>query len=219
MKRLSLIAATMLALGACASGPPIPDWQMNAKSGLERAVAAYLSGNDRLANAEFARARSDMSSSGQFSQVARAELTRCAAHLASLVLDDCPAFEALRPDAGAPERAYADYLAGHAQAGDAALLPQAQRALLTVPAEPAITLAAIGDPFSRLVAAGVLLRSGHASPAVLALAVDTASSQGWRRPLLAWLGTMALRAEQAGDAAQAQRLRRRMDLVQEVPAR
>jgi hypothetical protein len=47
----------------------------------------------------------------------------------------------------------------------------------------------------------------------LTQAVETASSQGWRRPLLAWLGVQALRAEQAGDTDEAKRLRRRMDVA------
>ena len=46
-----------------------------------------------------------------------------------------------------------------------------------------------------------------------ALAVDTASAQGWRRPLLAWLRLQQLRAERAGDATEALRLGRRIELV------
>ena len=61
--------------------------------------------------------------------------------------------------------------------------------------------------------AGVLLRQGRASPALVARAVDTASEQGWRRPLLAWLGVQARLAEQAGQTGEAARIRRRMDLV------
>jgi hypothetical protein len=45
------------------------------------------------------------------------------------------------------------------------------------------------------------------------LATETASAQGWRRPLLAWLGVQAARAEQAGAAEEAQRIRRRMALA------
>jgi hypothetical protein len=43
--------------------------------------------------------------------------------------------------------------------------------------------------------------------------VDTASAQGWRRPLLAWLGLQHQRALQAGDAEAAAGLQRRIDLV------
>jgi hypothetical protein len=73
------------------------------------------------------------------------------------------------------------------------------------------------DPLSRLVAAGALFQSGRASPAVVAQAVDTASAQGWRRPLLAWLGVQARLAEQASDADGAARIRRRIQLVQGKP--
>jgi len=44
-------------------------------------------------------------------------------------------------------------------------------------------------------------------------AIDTASDQGWRRPLLAWLGVQAQRAEAAGDAQEEQRIRRRIALA------
>ncbi|WP_025916998.1 hypothetical protein [Herminiimonas sp. CN] len=213
MRFLSFFAVATL-LCACASGPVVPDWQMNAKSSIERATAAYLSGNDWVEAQEFASARSAIASTGQITLMARLELIRCAGRVASLVLDDCSGFDKLRADAAAPERAYADYLAGRAQPQDIALLPAQHRGVLQPAPDPAAAVAGIDDPLARLVAAGILLRSHRASPALLALAVDTASAQGWRRPLLAWLGVQALRAEQAGEAAEALRLRRRMDLVQ-----
>jgi len=40
------LASALAALGACASGPPVPDWQGNAKAALDQAAVAYLSGND-----------------------------------------------------------------------------------------------------------------------------------------------------------------------------
>ena len=69
-----------------------------------------------------------------------------------------------------------------------------------------------------MVAAGVLLQTGKASPPVIAQAIDTASSQGWRRPLLAWLGVQAQRAEQGGDTEEAARLRRRIAIAQGTAA-
>src|SRR5690606_12871782 len=125
---------------------------------------------------------------GQPALLARVELLRCAAQVASLVTGPCTGFAALREDAEAPERAYERYLSGQLQAGDVALLPAAQQgmaqALAAGNAEAAAAaLAQITDPLSRLVAAGVLLRAGQASPPVVAAALDTASHQGWRRPL------------------------------------
>ena len=47
-----------------------------------------------------------------------------------------------------------------------------------------------------------------------ALAVDTASAQGWQRPLLAWLGLQESWAQQAGHTALAEQARRRLVLVE-----
>jgi len=63
------------------------------------------------------------------------------------------------------------------------------------------------------VAIGVLFQSGRASPSAIALAVDTASSQGWRRPLVAWLTVQVELAERAGDADEVLRLRRRIGVA------
>lgn len=215
LKNLFCVAMFIGLLSACASGPPVPDWQMSAKSSMERTLAAYLSGNDRVAAQEFAKARSELASTGEFVLVARAELIRCAGQVASLVLDDCTGFEKLRQDAAAAEKAYADYLAGRIAPAQIALLPGAQQSVMSSADNAATAVAAIADPLSRLVAAGVLLRTGRATPSTLALAVETASAQGWRRPLLAWLGAQAMRAEKSGQLAEAERLRRRMDLVEQ----
>jgi hypothetical protein len=116
-------------------------------------------------------------------------LTRCAVRTASLELDDCPAFEALRSEAGGEETGYAEYLAGRAQR------------------------AASDEALSRLVGLGVQFKTGGISPAGIAQAVEIASAQGWRRPLLAWLGVQAKRAEDAGDSETATRIRRRIELI------
>ena len=206
-------AAVVALLAACSSGPPVPDWKLNAQSAMERATEAYLVGNTRIETAEFARARAEVARTGQATLVARTELARCATRVASLVFEPCAGFEPLRADAAAPERAYADYLAARLQPADAALLPPQHRAV----AAGGAAITGIEDPVARLIAAGVLLQTGRASPAVVAQAVETASAQGWRRPLLAWLGVQAKLAEQGGDAAEAERVRRRMALVGGAP--
>ena len=218
---LPLIAA---ALAACAGGPPVPDWQVKSVAHASRYTQAYLLGNERVARREFEQARQQAASTGQPEQVARVELTRCALQAASLDFAPCTGFEALREDAPPAEAAYADWLAGQASAAQAALLPAAYRAIAAAnaaapaAADAAAALKAIEDPASRLIAAGVLMRSQHASPAVAALAVETASAQGWRRPLLAWLGVQQRLAQQSGQAEEAARLRRRMDLAAPLPA-
>ncbi len=217
MKRIAvLLLALALAVAACGSRPKTPEWQLNAHGALERYVEAFMAGNSRVESAEFSRARDELARTGDAGLVARAELTRCALRVASLVIEPCVGFDALRVDTPPAERAYADYLAGKALPQDVQLLPTAHRAIAAAGAD-ATAVKAIVDPLSRLVAAGVLAETGRASPEVLQLAVDTASAQGWRRPLLAWLGAQARRAELAGAQQEAQRLRRRMALVLSQP--
>ena len=218
MRRLTApVALVVLLVTSCSSTPPAPDWQMNAKGGMERAQDAYLSGNARVEVAEFTRARAEVARTGRPDLLARLELARCATRVASLVLEPCTAYEALAADAAAPEKAYAAYLAGRAQASDVPLLPEQHQPFAGVAPVPAARVQALADPLSRLVAAGVLLQTGRADPGVIAVAIEAASSQGWRRPLLAWLGVQAQRATLAGDGAEAERIRRRMALVTGAP--
>ena len=210
MTRSLVSIAAVVWLAACGSNPPPPDWQMNTKAASERALAAYLSGNTRIEKAELARARAEVARTGRADLLARVELTHCAAQVASLVFEPCAAFEAVRGDSPAPERAYAGYLAGRIAAADVALLPEAHRAVATNPA----ALGGVADPLSRLVAAGVLFETNRADPQTITIAIDTASAQGWRRPLLAWLNLQLRRAESAGADEAAQQLRRRIAIVE-----
>jgi hypothetical protein len=180
--------AVILVAAACGSTQPL-DWQANAAQALQSFQRHYFAGETATAEAEFKAARGELARTGRADLVARAELVRCAVRTASLEFDDCPAFEALRYGARPEELAYADYLSGRGRHG-------------------------VGDdPLSRLVAAGVSLKSGSIDPAGISAAVDVASAQGWRRPLLAWLGVQEKRAADAGDSETAARIRRRIDLI------
>jgi len=218
LQPLALLAyGAALLLHACANNPPTPDWKLNAQGALERGTSAYLAGRTSVAEREYAIARAEIARTGRPDLQARAELMRCAAQTASLAFEPCPGFDALRADAQPAEVAYAAYLAGRSTAADAALLPPHHRAVATpgtADAAAASALQAMPDPLSRQIGAAVLLETGRANPAVIALAIDNASAQGWRRPLLAWLTVAAQRAQAAGDTAAANAVRRRIALVE-----
>ena len=186
-----LLPLAVVFLSGCSGGPPQPDWQLNSIAALNSFQQRYLRGDTRSAEAEFGRARADLQSTGRGDLVARAELVRCATRAASLEFDNCPGFEKLRADAGAEELAYADFLSGKNEK------------------------AGTDDPLSRLVSHGVKFNSGKATPENISAAIDIASAQGWRRPLLAWLGVQEKRAEAAGDSAALERIRRRIALTLE----
>lgn len=216
---LAVTGALVAALAACAGSPPPPAWQSNAQDALQAYTSAYLQGNSRVADAEFARARSALSATGRAERVAQAELIRCATRVASLEIGRCEGYEVLRQDSGPAEQAYAAYIAGNWQQLDANLLPPHHRAVVAASTGAAGAggspgaLAAIADPLARLVAAGASLQRGVLTPADIALATETAAEQGWRRPLLAWLGVQAQRAQQAGAQDELARIQRRIALT------
>ncbi len=207
-------AAALLGLAACSHTPPPPDWQLNARGGAERAVDAWLSGNTRVAEAEWRLAERETRRTADPTSLARLALLRCAAQVASLQIGPCEAFVPFAADAAEAERAYDRYLRAQASAADAPLLPPAQRPLVALDAVAlSARLPQVADPLSRLVAAGVAFQRGQASPALVAQAVDTASAQGWTRPLMAWLMVQRDLARQAGQADEVARIERRLALL------
>lgn len=210
-RRFGMLALCAWLLSACASQPVPPDWQGQAFSALNTYTDADLNGNTRLAAQALARARLELSRTGRADLLARAELTRCAVRAASLVFDDCASFQPLAQDAGVEAQAYAAYLGGRWQDLNPLQLPAQHRAVLTGP--PGVTLAAMPDPLARLVAAGALLQAKRLTANEVTLAVETASQQGWRRALLAWLGVQHQLALEAGQTDAAEHIQRRINLA------
>ena len=196
MKNFFTTAAVLLLLAACGSQPPAPDWKLGAEAASRRATEAYLRGEQRVAELQWQKAREEVRSTADIPTAARLELMRCAAQVAGFDWSACSAYEALAHDAGEQQQAYARYLQAELRVEDVALLPPAQQPLARLLASADGPLAgasaraaieAIADPLSRLVALAVALRSGVDCPTLLEPALDTASQQGWRRPLMAWL--------------------------------
>lgn len=210
MRRLAALTGLLL-LAACGSNPPPPDWKENTQSALENFEKYYLQGRTALADLSFARARAEAARTGQAAWVARVELARCATRAAALEFDDCPAYARLQAGATPEEKSYAAFLAGDWQAVDAKALPAQYAPMLK---SGATDLPKTADPLSRLIAAGVLFRSSRITPADITVAIDTASEQGWRRPLLAWLGIELKRAEAAGDQTAVSAIKQRIELVE-----
>jgi len=202
-------------LTACSSTPPPPDWKLNAVSQIEHAQTQWLEGDSKSADLALSKARAEIARSGRVDLVARAQLAVCATHVASLDFSPCDGYQRVAVDAAAPEVAYSRFLAGDWAGLDARLLPAHYAALVGSKDDTAAdrAVADITQPLPRLIAAGVLFRQTRSQPATFALAVDTASQQGWRRPLLAWLEVERQRALAAGDQDAAARAARRIELA------
>lgn len=213
--RLTAILGLLAVLAGCGGKPPPADWKMNAVGQLEHAQQRWLEGDGKSAERALARSRSEVAQSGRLDLLARVELAACAARLASLDLAPCVGFGPLEKDAAADDLAYARFLAGDWAGLEAKHLPAHYGALLGAKDAAAANRAVAGieAPLPRLIGAALLFRQARAEPATLALAVDTASERGWRRPLLAWLEVGLKRARDAGDSAAAGHLQRRIDLI------
>lgn len=236
--RLATVCAALL-LTACAGTPSVPEWKLRSSAALDRATQAMLAGETRRAQGDFKEAFAQIARSGQPALMARAHLLKCAVQVASLDFMGCSEFDVRRIDASPEDRAYADYLEGALKPADLPKLAAQHRPFVSAAAlatstssttstgstnssssATSISLAALlgafkseSDPLTRLVAASVLLRTGQVSPEVIAVAVETASAQGWRYPLAAWLRAQIRLAEKSGNKALAQEAQRRLDVV------
>lgn len=208
MKRAALILAVSL-LAACANHTPPPDWLLRADAARDAHARFWLEGRDKLADGQLALARNAVRQTGDASAMARIELHACAVRMTALAAADCPAFAALAGDATRREQVYGDYLGGRLDNADVGLLPEAQALAWRNPG----ALKEIADPLSRLLATAVLFRAGRLAPEGITLAIDTASAQGWRRPLLAWLTVERERRQRAGDTEGAAAIERRLSRI------
>lgn len=219
--RMALPLLAGMLLLACGHKPPTPAWQINSHAALQAAENAWLAGRTPEAQHEWNKAREQVSFTGDPARLARLELRRCAVQVASLDWQDCTGFEVLRLVAGQVEQAYADYLYAPSATLQTPLLPAAQQGVARVleadaPAafpQAVAAVAKVEEPLSRLLAAAVALRrygaaenmpenaNGPAMQTLLQTAIDTASAQGWRRPLLAWLALQAQYAQRSGNEA------------------
>ena len=209
-----VIAAVLLA--GCAGKPPPPDWKMNAVSLLEHYQARWLEGDAKAADLALEKSRKEISRTGRLDLLARLELAACGTRMAVLDFSTCTAYTPLAREAAPADQAYARLLSGQWDGLDAKAVPGHYAALVGAKNDAAANkaVAEITDPLPRLIAAGLLLRQGRAMPQTQALASDTASERGWRRPLLTWLEVQRKGAESAGDQASAAQLRRRIDFIE-----
>lgn len=60
---------------------------------------------------------------------------------------------------------------------------------------------------------GLAVRHGLETEVILRTAVETASQNGWKRALLAWLERLKSSHEAAGDAEKASAIRARIDMM------
>jgi len=217
MKSLLALACLVL-LAACGSGgPPPPDWKTDSADLIARYQKHALLGENTLAERYFQQAVSATGGAGRVAETARLWLVRCATRRAMLIDDACTEYADLaRIDPNAADQAYYRFVTLRWDGLDVSLLPSQHQDLLRAPAgKRPETLGKIDDPLARLLDASLLVMRQEADAATLALATETASSQGWRQPLLTFLKLQQKQAAAQGNAAELARLDRRIQLVEQ----
>ena len=218
MKKM-LPLMVVLFICACGSLMPVPDWKDKAGRYLEEYKTSFLAGRELSAEPHFAKATREITAGNNMRLLAIAYLTKYALHAASLEHFDDSEFlkiERLEPDAA--DMAYCLFLQGNFAAVDANLLPARYAGLLKAAARRDAALAAheisaIGDPLSRLVAAGVWVNHMPYDETILQTAIDTASANGWRRPLWAYMEKLHAYYLEGGDKSKAQTVKNRIELL------
>jgi predicted small lipoprotein YifL len=217
MKTL-LTLACLAMLTACGfGGPPPPDWKTDAADLINRYKKHALLGENTLAERYFQQAIAATGGAGRVADTAHLWLVRCATRRAMLIDDACSEYADLaKIEPNPADRAYYQFLTLHWDAIDIALLPKQHRDLVRAPPDTRRTLLTkVDDPLARLLDASLLVMRQDADDTTLMLATETASSQGWRQPLLTYLKLQEKRAAAQGNTAELTRLARRIQLVEQ----
>lgn len=219
---LSLLPILALLLSACGGKPPAPDWKKDSISLIGKYKKAELKGENKLAERYFEQALAAAGSAGKLEETARLHLIHCATRQASLVFEPCTAYQdiaKMSPDT--EDETYHRFITGQwdstANKLDNSKLPVQYRDYYASleSAKPYAGLEKIADPLSRLIAISIALQRKQADDAMLNLAANTASEQGWRKPLLVYLKLLENRATLKTDNAQVTSLRARIKLVED----
>jgi hypothetical protein len=220
MKRTTrfIIPFAALLLSACGGGPPAPDWKKDSASLIGKYSKAELKGENKLAERYFEQAQDAAGSTGKLEETAKLNLILCATRQASLNFDPCTAYLTLaKLSPNSENETYHRFITGKWEGMDDSKLPAQYRDFVASrdAAKQLAALQEIKDPLSRLIAVSIAVLRKQADNAALNLAADTASEQGWRKPLLVYLKLLENHASLKNNVSQLEALRARIKLVED----
>lgn len=218
MKKLFAWSFVLLIWG-CGFATSAPVWKDNAYRQLDEYKTSFLTGREASSEPHFAKARRDIASGNDVGLLATAYLTKYALHTASLESFDASEFAKLyRLEPHPADMAYCHFLKGNFSAVDIKLLPSRYVGILKAALKSDLAMAAreisaVDDPLSRLIACGVWVRYLPSDEAILQIGISTASANGWRRPLWAYLSKLHSYYLEKGDQNKAAATKERLDLL------
>lgn len=218
MKKLICLIAVGVLLIGCGS-KRAPDWTKAAFNQLDNYKKNYLMGKEQMAERHFSHAIDEIKKSGDLDILATAYLTKNAVQVAVLeVVDDR---EFLRIDAIQPlpqHRSFHKFLKGEMDVVEEELLPGQYRAFFRAFRSGRVKDATdeilkMEEPLSRLVAAGLVVHKNKHDERCLKVAIDTASRNGWKKALLAYLEKLQAFYESKMDSEKAATIRKKIELI------
>ncbi len=219
MKKLFFFLLPLLLLTGCGA-KPAPLWISSGHKQLESFKQDFLTGRDSsITESHFRKAVEEIKKGGDADLLGKAWLTRMALQVA--IREELEEGEYLKIESVEPVPANRNFyllLKGDTGQVDVSLLPEAYRpfwkAFLSRDAtKAAASIAAIEDPIPRLIASGLAVSHRLENDAILRTAVETASRNGWKRALSAWLERLQSYYEAAGDVKNASAIRARIDMM------
>ena len=218
MKKIFSLLFLLLLLTGCGA-KPAPLWIAAGHKQLEIFKQDFLTGRaPRITEIHFRNAVEEIKKGGDTDLLGKAWLTRMALQIAVLREPEEGDYLKIEAAEAVPaNRNFYLFLKGDA-ALEVSLLPESYRPFWTAlrsgdAAEAAGAINAIDDPLSRLIASGLAVRHRLETEVILRTAVETASRNGWKMALLAWLERLKSFHEAAGDAEKASAIRSRIDLI------
>jgi len=205
MKKLFCLLFPLLLLAGCGA-KPAPAWIAAGHKQLETFKQDFLTGREPpITEIHFRKAILEIKKGGDADLLGKAWLTRMALQVA--VREELEEGEYLKTEAAEAVPAnwnFYRFLKGDAATVDVSLLPETYRPFWMAfrsgdAAKAAVAITAIDDPLSRLIASGLAVSRRLENDAILQIAVETASQNGWKRALLAWLERLKSSHEAAGE--------------------
>jgi len=219
MKKIVILLFFVISLLGCGSPKQIPEWINTSFYQLENYKKNYLIGKEHIAELQFNKAVDEIKKSGNMEILGRAYLTRYAVHIAALeVFDDK---EYLHIDALQPvlqNRTFYNFLKGSFDKVDERLLPIQYRGVLKIfhkgsYEDAAHEISKMKDPMSTLIATGLFIQKNTYDEGILKIAIDTASQNGWKKALLAYLEKLLLLYEMKKETEKAANIAQRIRLI------
>lgn len=216
MKKLLLLFALLLM--GCGASRPVPAWISAGHGHLEAFKADFLAGKSpAVAEGRFKKALEEIKRGGDLDLLEKVHLTRLALRIAALEEAGDEAYLAVAAAGTSREnRNFHLFLKGAVGQVDDGLLPDRYRpfwSALKKSSGVAKSVAEVPEPLSRLVAAAIAVRLLGDDEQILQTAVDTAGQNGWKRPLLAWLGRQEAFYAAKGDTLRAAQVRKRLEVI------